>query len=51
MTDQEPKQLNERVGIFGGTFNPLHTAHINLILTAKSRMNLDKIFVVPAMIE
>lgn len=47
--DQKPQQLDERVGIFGGTFNPLHTAHINLLLTAKSRMNLDKIFVVPAM--
>lgn len=49
MSEQTQEQLNERVGIFGGTFNPLHTAHINLILTAKSRMNLDKIFVVPAM--
>lgn len=46
---KEQQATDERVGIFGGTFNPLHTAHINLLLTAKSRMNLDKIFVVPAM--
>lgn len=45
----EEIMTSERVGVFGGTFNPLHTGHINLILTAKSRMNLDKIFVVPAM--
>ena len=49
MTKEVKELTTERVGIFGGTFNPLHTAHIDLILTARSRMNLDKIFVVPAM--
>lgn len=37
-----------RVGIFGGTFNPLHMGHINAITTVHSRLNLDKIAVVPA---
>lgn len=37
-----------RVGIFGGTFNPLHMAHVNVITTTHSRMNLDAIAVVPA---
>lgn len=37
-----------RVGIFGGTFNPLHMGHINCITTAQSRLNLDKVIVVPA---
>ncbi|MES2965768.1 MAG: nicotinate (nicotinamide) nucleotide adenylyltransferase [Bdellovibrionota bacterium] len=37
-----------RVGIFGGTFNPLHMAHMNVVTTTHSRMNLDVISVIPA---
>lgn len=39
---------DQRIGIFGGTFNPLHAGHINCVTTVQSRMNLDKIVVVPA---
>jgi nicotinate-nucleotide adenylyltransferase len=39
---------NARVGLFGGTFNPLHMGHINAITTVQSRLNLDEIIVVPA---
>ncbi len=38
----------KRIGLFGGTFNPLHLAHINAITTVQTRMNLDEIFVIPA---
>ena len=38
---------NERVGIFGGTFNPPHVGHVNSMLTILERLNLDKIMVVP----
>jgi nicotinate-nucleotide adenylyltransferase len=37
-----------RVGIFGGTFSPLHTGHINVVQTVRSRIGLDLISVVPA---
>ncbi len=37
-----------RVGIFGGTFNPLHMGHINCLVTVHGRLNLDHIAVVPA---
>lgn len=37
-----------RVGIFGGTFNPLHMGHIGCITSIHSRLNLDKVVVVPA---
>lgn len=40
--------IDQRVGIFGGTFNPLHTGHINAITTVRSRLGLDAIGVVPA---
>lgn len=38
----------QRVGLFGGTFNPLHTGHINALVTVRNRLGLDKIVVVPA---
>ncbi len=37
-----------RIGIFGGTFDPLHVGHLSCVRTVRSRLNLDKIFVVPA---
>ena len=36
-----------RLGILGGTFDPVHTAHIVLALEAKKQLNLDRIFLVP----
>ena len=37
-----------RVGIFGGTFNPLHMGHINCVTSVHHRMNLDTVAVIPA---
>lgn len=39
---------NARIGIFGGTFNPLHMGHVNAITTVHNRLKLDEIVVVPA---
>lgn len=39
---------NARVGIFGGTFNPLHMGHINAITTVHNRIKLDEVVVIPA---
>ncbi len=41
-------EQGERIGLFGGTFNPLHTGHINAIATVRSRLGLDRIIIVPA---
>ena len=41
-------ELFGRTGIFGGTFSPMHMGHMNLLQTVQSRMNLEKIYVVPA---
>ncbi len=38
----------KRVGILGGTFNPIHLAHIMLAETAKSQMNLDRVLIMPS---
>ncbi|MDZ4662616.1 MAG: nicotinate (nicotinamide) nucleotide adenylyltransferase [Pseudomonadota bacterium] len=42
------KKRLKKIGIFGGTFNPPHFGHINSVLTVSKRLNLEKIFVVPA---
>lgn len=36
-----------RVGIFGGTFDPVHNEHIFLAKVAIDKLNLDKLIVVP----
>ena len=38
----------KRIGIFGGTFNPIHSGHIGVALKAAADYGLDKVLVVPA---
>ena len=33
-----------RIGIFGGSFNPVHNGHIHLAKTAAAEFSLDRIF-------
>lgn len=37
-----------RIGIFGGTFNPIHNTHILIALAAKEQLCLDKVLFVVA---
>ncbi len=37
-----------RIGIFGGSFNPVHEGHLHLAQFALSEFNLDKIYFVPS---
>ena len=37
-----------RIGLFGGTFDPPHTGHIELALSVCDKMRLDKIIFIPA---
>ncbi len=35
------------IGIFWGTFNPIHNGHINLVNEVSAHLNLDRIIVMP----
>jgi len=37
-----------KIGIYGGSFNPVHYGHLNLARTAISELSLDKLIVIPA---
>lgn len=40
----------KRIGILGGTFNPIHNTHIDMAKAALSNYNLSEIWVMPAKI-
>lgn len=37
-----------RIGIYGGTFNPIHRGHITAARAAKEQLDLDKLILIPA---
>lgn len=45
-----PGEKLPRVGLFGGTFNPIHRGHVRVIEDVKSGWNLDKVYVIPSAI-
>ena len=36
-----------RTGIYGGTFNPIHKAHIHLVREFAERLDLDRVLLIP----
>ncbi|CDZ23612.1 hypothetical protein CCDG5_0474 [[Clostridium] cellulosi] len=39
--------MTERIGILGGTFNPIHNGHIKLALEFIERLGLDRLLLIP----
>lgn len=37
----------KRIGIIGGTFNPIHSAHLYIAYEAKNQLDLDKVIFMP----
>jgi len=46
--DAAGRDAPRRVGIFGGTFDPIHIGHLILVEEARYRLQLDKVLLVPA---
>jgi len=40
----------ERIGVFGGTFNPIHSGHLRAAEIVKKNFFLEKIFFIPSYI-
>ncbi|MBI5592757.1 MAG: nicotinate (nicotinamide) nucleotide adenylyltransferase [Deltaproteobacteria bacterium] len=39
-----------RIGLFGGTFNPIHFGHLRTILEVRERFGLSRIYLIPSAI-
>lgn len=37
-----------KIGIYGGSFDPVHAGHVNAALTLKEELSLDKVIIIPA---
>lgn len=37
-----------KIGLFGGSFNPIHNGHINLAVSIKKSLELDKVIFMPS---
>ena len=48
---KEKSEIANRIGILGGTFDPVHIGHVSLGTAAISEANLEKLIVVPAYIQ
>lgn len=40
--------MKQKIGVLGGTFDPVHSSHLELAETAQSECSLDKILFVPS---
>lgn len=40
--------MGQKIGILGGTFNPIHNGHIKLAQTAYEQIGLDKVILMPS---
>src|ERR1700683_1992735 len=46
--DKLQEQMAERIGIFGGTFDPIHVGHLVAAVNAKDALGLDRVLMVVA---
>ena len=39
-----------KIGLFGGSFDPIHNEHVNMAMMAKEELQLDRLYIIPAKI-
>ena len=44
------ERLSMRIGLFGGTFNPVHFGHLRTVLEVREGFDLDRVYLIPAAI-
>ena len=37
-----------KVGLFGGSFNPIHLGHVQSVVDVSEKLELEKVYVIPA---
>jgi nicotinate-nucleotide adenylyltransferase len=47
-TEREKHCARERIGVFGGTFDPVHNGHLHIAREVRQALDLDRIIWVPA---
>jgi nicotinate-nucleotide adenylyltransferase len=47
-TDKLQEQMAERIGIFGGTFDPVHVGHLVAAVNARHELGLDRVVLMVA---
>lgn len=47
-SSQAQEKRPRRIGVLGGTFDPIHIAHLAIAEEARTQLNLDKVIFVPA---
>lgn len=40
----------EKIGLFGGTFDPVHAGHVQVASAAIQEMGLARVFMIPAVV-
>ena len=38
---------NKKIALFGGSFDPFHTDHLQIIKTCKNKLNFDQVWIIP----
>ena len=44
----ENKEIERKIGVFGGTFDPVHTGHLLIAEKSKEMLELDEVLLIPA---
>jgi nicotinate-nucleotide adenylyltransferase len=40
-----------RIGLFGGTFNPIHFGHLRTVMEVRERLGLSRVYLIPSRME